>query len=369
MRGSALDRSHHLWKWARRAHARLSDPPAGGLGGFGGNKRPLQPPLLKTTYSGDEVSRDTAFNPPVIMRLSLALLMVLCLSLVSGVPSAGPSPAEAHHRPDCQNKHKECGAAPAPAPEPEPEPAPEPVPTLAPVLQPITVWRVPGSAPLSDGEAAARVSPAVETRPENAAANSYRPSAAEIQTFLTGQRDPYGRLPAEYNPALAKVTGDFVGTTDEILQWAAHKWGIPEDLARAVAVTESWWRQDGYGDRRTVSDPTLYPVQSRISGTSDVYESLGLMQIKWRPDGSVGTGTEPLRWKSTAFNADFWAASVRYYYDGACYWCGATYSAGQEQLSIGAWYSPYPWGNSGQQGYATKVWDHAAKRTWAQPGF
>lgn len=250
---------------------------------------------------------------------------------------------------------------------------PVPVPTAPELpaidLQPITAWRAPGSAPLSDAEAARRVRPAPEIRPQNAAANAYRPSAAEIQTFLTGQRDTHGRLPAEYNPALAKVTGNFTGTTDEILQWAAHKWGIPEDLARAVAVTESYWRQAGYGDRRTVSDPTLYPAQSRISGTSDVYESLGLMQIKWRPNGSVGTGTEPLRWKSTAFNADFWAASVRYYYDGACSWCGATYSAGQEKASIGAWYSPYPWANPDQQGYATKVWDHATKRTWTQPGF
>jgi hypothetical protein len=237
------------------------------------------------------------------------------------------------------------------------------------VGEPIVAWRAVGSAPLSDAEAARRVRRAVEVRPANVAANAYRPSAGEIERFLGGQRDPYGRLPAQYNPALGRVTGDFVGTTDEILQWAAHKWGIPEDVARAVAVTESFWRQAGYGDRRTVADPTLYPLQSRIAGTSDVYESLGLMQVKWRPDGSAGTGSEPLRWKSTAFNVDFWAATVRYYYDGACSWCGAGYSAGQERASIGAWYSPSAWNNAGQQEYATKVYDHVAKRTWAQPGF
>ena len=235
--------------------------------------------------------------------------------------------------------------------------------------QPITEWRAPGSPPLSDSEAAARVRPAAEIRPENASANAYRPSSDEIKAFLTGQRDRYGRLPAEYHPALAKVTGNFSGTTDEILQWAAHKWGIPEDLARAVAVTESYWRQGGYGDRAIVVNPALYPVDSRIPGTSDVYESLGLMQIKWRPDGSQSIGTEPLRWKSTAFNADYWAAGVRYYYDGACSWCGAGYSAGQEKMSIGAWYSPHPWGNPGQRDYATKVWNHTANRTWTQPGF
>jgi autotransporter family porin len=230
-------------------------------------------------------------------------------------------------------------------------------------------WRAPGSPPLSDGEAAARVRRTAETRLENVAANAYRPSAAEIQAFLSAQRDPYGRLPAEYNPALKNVTGDFAGTTDEILQWAAHKWGIPGDLARAVAVSESRWRQGGYGDRRTVSNPALYPLLSRIVNASDVYESLGLMQVKWRPDGSAHTGTEPLRWKSTAFNVDFWAATVRYYYDGECSWCDGTYAAGQEQASIGAWYSPSPWNNAGQQEYAATAWDHAAKRTWAQSGF
>lgn len=234
---------------------------------------------------------------------------------------------------------------------------------------PITAWRAPGSAPLSDAQAAGRVQRTGEIVPENAAANAYRPSAGEIRTFLEGQRDTYRRLPADYNPALAKVTGNFAGTTDEILQWAAHKWGIPEDLARAVAVTESYWRQQGVGDRRTVLDVTLYPLLSRILGTAEVYESLGIMQIKWRPDGSMGTGTEPLRWKSTAFNADYWGATVRYYYDGNCSWCGAGYSAAQEKLSIGAWYSPSSWGNPGQQEYVTKVWNHVASRTWTRPGF
>lgn len=234
--------------------------------------------------------------------------------------------------------------------------------------RPITTWRPPRSAPLSDAQAAARVRPVGEVLPQNRVANGYRPSGAEIRAFLTGQRDAHGRLPAEYNPALGAVTGNFAGTTDEILQWAAHKWGIPEDLARAVAVTESSWRQDAHGDRRTVSDPLLYPAQSLILGTSDVFESLGLMQIKWRPDGSVGNGTEPLRWKSTAFNADYWGAVVRYYYDGLCYWCSPDYTSGQEWPSIGAWYNPSPW-VSASTTYVDNVQGRLAQRRWAQPGF
>ena len=88
-----------------------------------------------------------------------------------------------------------------------------------------------------------------------------------------------------YNPLTARVTGGFAGTTDEILQWVAHKWGIPEDVVRAVAVNESSWKMSMLGDRRTVSNPLAYPAQSRIAGTSDVYQSLGIMQIKWTPRG------------------------------------------------------------------------------------
>ena len=45
-----------------------------------------------------------------------------------------------------------------------------------------------------------------------------------------------------------RVTGHFRGTTDEIIQWAAYKHGISEDLLRAVAVQESWWHMSTNGD-------------------------------------------------------------------------------------------------------------------------
>lgn len=371
-------------------------------------------------------------SPSSFMRLRIALLSIVCVLTLGAFAPSGPAVAEAHrimakavcsttsatarrtctrtarrracsrlkardavrrcmrHTGRCTSKSRHCvkprpaAAKPAAAGDPQtaptsqanPEQPPSSTATIAvPGVSDLqlavgnTAWRAVGSEPLSDAEAARRVLLGLEIRPLNAAANSYRPSAAEIQTFLTAQRDQYGRLPAEFNPRLADVTGDFAGTTDEILQWAAHKWGIPTEIARAVAATESTWRQAGAGDRRTVSDPTAYPAQSRIAGTSDVYESLGLMQIKWRPDGSRHNGSEPLRWKSTAFNVDFWAATVRYYFDGMCSWCGAGYAAGQERSSVAAWFAPTPWGGSSQQTYATKVWDHAAASTWARIGF
>ena len=89
------------------------------------------------------------------------------------------------------------------------------------------------------------------------------------------------------------------------------------------------------------------------------------MQIQ----ASAQNGTEPLRWESTAFNLDFYGATIRFYFDGDCYWCGPNYGAGQEWGSIGAWYDPNPWGNQGAQDYVSRVQAELANRTWAQPGF
>jgi len=198
-----------------------------------------------------------------------------------------------------------------------------------------------------------------EHRPGNRDENAYRPSAAELEAFRHGQRDAYGRDAVEYNPLAARVTGGFTGSTDEILQWAAHKWGIPENVVRAVATTESRWRMSQLGDRQAVRDPSRYPARSRVPGTSDVYQSLGVMQVRWTPEG-LHPGTEPLRWKSTAFNVDYWAAVVRYYFDGRCDWCGAGYGPGQAWASIGAWWSPSPWNASA--GYLRRVRTQLALR-------
>lgn len=215
------------------------------------------------------------------------------------------------------------------------------------------------------------MTPATEIRPGNVAANSYKPTAAELQTFLTGERNKYGQLPAEANPLLRNVTGAFTGTTDEIIQWASHKWGIPEDWVRAMAVKESDWHMSGRGDRKTVRDPLRYPAYSRIAGTSEVYQSLGIVQIRWdHPDGnSTGIGTEPLRWKSTAFNLDYALADIRFYFDGLCKWCTTGYSAGQQWASLAAWYNPYPWNNASQLGYAESVKKILVDRTWTRTGF
>jgi len=242
-----------------------------------------------------------------------------------------------------------------------------------------TSWAPPDRrfVPASDARAARLVTPQPERRPENAGANRYCPSDAELAAYRSARDDKgqwEGNLGSTFSPYHKYVSGRFVGTTDEIIQWAAHKWGIPEDVIRAQFVTESWWKQSALGDPTGVSSSAygLYPEYSRIPGQYTVYESLGISQLRWRPDGTLHQGTEPLRWKSTPFNVDYYASVVRFYFDdpmGKRSSWGDAYTKGDPWLSVGGWFSPYPWGNSGQWGYINDVKANLANRTWESPGF
>jgi hypothetical protein len=120
--------------------------------------------------------------------------------------------------------------------------------------------------PLSDGQAAGFVVHVPENRPVNTSANQYRTSNTELSAFLNNEEDLYGTRPVQDNPYFQYVTGGFSGTTDEIVQWGAAKWGIPADWLRAEYVQESYWNQSQLGDLTSVANPLLYPVQSRATG-------------------------------------------------------------------------------------------------------
>jgi hypothetical protein len=207
--------------------------------------------------------------------------------------------------------------------------------------------RPPGSAILSDAQAAAMVRRSSwEPRPGNTTENHTVPTASQLQNFYsyTGQWGNCDNL-------RAKVTGNFTGTTDEIMQWAAWKWGLPENVVRAVAVNESWWKMSMVGDNGM---------------------SFGLFQIKnvakWHG------GTYPLSKNDSAFNADYWAGMVRQYYEGCSTWMkdytfnGSHYAAGDLWGSIGAWYSGN-WHSNAAETYIAHVKKRLADKTWKQPGF
>ena len=233
---------------------------------------------------------------------------------------------------------------------------------------PQTTWAKPGHKPLSDKEAAAQVAHVPEVRPTNRPYNNYYPSAAQLHAFYTTTGGRYHKTSVQENPLNAYVTGhDHLKnpSTDDLIQWAAHKWGIPENVMRAQTSFESLWFQNWGGDLSTVShaDYWRYPAQFRESDWR-VWQSIGIAQIKWVPGSSLGVGTEPLRWLSTAFNVDYLGATIRYYYDGRCRWCKPGYRSKQPWLSIGGWNRPQPWLNGRQWFYIGKVKSDLAHRAW-----
>ena len=92
-----------------------------------------------------------------------------------------------------------------------------------------------GTHPLSDRQAAKRVHGHFEPRPQNHAANHRMPSHRELRLF---------RRQNTANPYSKWVTGHYTGTTDQIIQWAAAKWGLSPTFMRSVADSlgpESRW--------------------------------------------------------------------------------------------------------------------------------
>jgi hypothetical protein len=242
--------------------------------------------------------------------------------------------------------------------------------------------------PLSDARAAALVTREAETRPYNARAymldgkryaapNYFVPSPAAIRKFRRARTDA-GQSVLAFNPYLRYVDGrDGMKhpSTDMLIQWAAHKWGIPEDWLRAEYVHETYWNQYFLGDATSVNARSYdrYPSQSRIPGTHQAYQSLGIAQVRWDPEGSLNAGSEPLRWESTAFNVDLQASTLRFYYDNPqgsrSAWNDPTYQPCQAWNSIGGWFRPYPWNNSDQASYVHAVQQLLAGRVWTTSSF
>jgi hypothetical protein len=178
-----------------------------------------------------------------------------------------------------------------------------------------------------------------EPRPENRARNHRVPGRKLLNGWRKRSEMPY----AGY------VDGRFRGTTDEIIQWASRKWGINTNLMRAVATVESWWLMSTRGDEG---------------------DSFGLYQVR-RPYYCWGKCRIARYY--TAFNADYFGAIIRSYYDGKQTWLlreegGKRYRAGDIEGSLGAWYSGRWWVPSIQE-YLNNIEIRRKERTWHQPYF
>jgi hypothetical protein len=168
-----------------------------------------------------------------------------------------------------------------------------------------------------------------EPRPGNAEENQTMPPTNFV---LNG----YGGMSSS---VWQRVSGRFTGTTDEIAQWAACKWGIADNVLRASMVVESSWRMSQTGDAGDCDpDPS----------------SLGLTQIKW----CMHPGTHYWAPRSSAFNTDYWGAVVRGCMDGDDYVQG-----GELWGCIGRWYSG-DWYSAGARTYIGWVQDALADKAW-----
>jgi autotransporter family porin len=198
-----------------------------------------------------------------------------------------------------------------------------------------------GAALPSGAQCAARVRSATEIRPENNSTNSNRGSRANANT----RNDWSG-----FN----RVDGDYAGTTDQIIQWAACKWGIDEDIVRAQIIKESYWYQSANGDNG---------------------ESWGLGQVRDTAHQSAFQYSVNAR-TSSAYNLDYTYASWRACYEGAYTWLNnvehnGTYAAGDVWGCLGVWFSGRWYINT--DAYLSQAGDsvhfHHDNKTWLTSTF
>lgn len=167
----------------------------------------------------------------------------------------------------------------------------------------------------TDAQCAALIPVTPETVAQNSAANNFALAAADFGTFYAHPFWFTYSIPSYTN----RVLGDYSGSTDMILRWAACKWGIDEDVVRAQAWVESGWveggptytatNQAGWGDKRTLQSQCQTPAWNGwLQPPGECWQSCGILQTK-----VFNFNVWPAACASTAFNADF-----RMAYQHAC---------------------------------------------------
>jgi hypothetical protein len=131
------------------------------------------------------------------------------------------------------------------------------------------------------------------------------------------QLTQYGANGYNANPyggtwAYARADGQYKGTTDMIVRWAACKWGIDEDVVRAQTTTEhwSWDMTTAHGDKRT-------QISQCVNGDFDAlwnYECSNCCYqtwSNWQTKVFYSWQLWPMIDTSTAFAADYRYADQR----------------------------------------------------------
>jgi hypothetical protein len=204
-----------------------------------------------------------------------------------------------------------------------------------------------GSALPTEAKCASQVRSTTEIRPDNDDANHTR-----------------GSKPLPEN---SRVTGNFVGTTDEIIQWAACKWGIDEDIVRAQIAKESYWFQSSGGDYSSDQSHCYPPLQT--TDGSQCPESYGLGQVRYPYHMSAMADSV----SSSAFNLDYTYSLWRTCFDGTDTWLnqyerGKDYVAGDVWGCVGLWFSGR-WYTQPANDYISAIQGYFAMNLWTTSDF
>ncbi len=234
----------------------------------------------------------------------------------------------------------------------QPPPADAVVEAPSPGSEPVFQTLPPGSELPSAQSCSRRVERAEldrEIRPENETANRSVPQDLSMPPW------PDFWAPSANAVFVPRIDGNFTGTTDEIIAWGACKWGIDADLVRAMAVSESSWRQSHIGDE--VYDPT----QCVGDYTVPCPTSFGLLQLKHitRP------GSWPYSQLHTAFNVDYSLAVLRGCYEGWVTYLGNGYGPGDLWGCVG-WHYSGDWKNDVALDYVRGVERHLEEKPWTR---
>lgn len=191
-----------------------------------------------------------------------------------------------------------------------------------------------------------------------------RPLDARDPTRQRTYNAARGTSPHDSNP---RVDGDFTGTTDELIQWAACKWGIDEDVARAQVAIESWWHQTTEGDRTSEAADCHPDLRAPLPCP----ESIGLMQVRYPFHGEAYEDSNAIR--SSAYNLDYAFSVWRSCYEGELTWLntverGAEYVAGDLWGCTGVWFSGR-WYTQPAIDYNARVLDYLNQRIWETDNF
>lgn len=213
----------------------------------------------------------------------------------------------------------------------------------------------PGSRLPSGSQCEQWVRPAEEVVPENTPYNEATGTSVVGETYLSKD--------IEAADLEARVDGQYTGTTDEILQWGACKWGFDEDLVRAQAYVESTWFAGKLGDCGEQTQPE--------TGGEGGCASVGIMQVRSAHVDPTFPGVWPESWSSTAFNVDYALAVKRACFEGREVWLQlqpdrqGDYESGDEWGCMGRWFSG-TWYNDLADEYLGWIRVNLDERSWRQ---